>query len=136
MALSRVLSTKEEGWSGRLLHVAAVREVNDHGVAAAKERIPEALPVAVMQDAVPPVAAGVLGDHHHVDWELSGCMWQLLKFVKEVAERLHDQSVRRFNGDETHAWEELLKARANQRLLLLVKDNAYRDQLTRGRRVS
>ena len=55
-------------------------------------------------------------------------MWQLLKFVEEVAERLHDQSVRRFNGDETHAWEELLKARANQRLLLLVKDNAHRDQ--------
>ena len=84
-----------------------------------------------MQDAVPPVAASVLGDHHHVDWELARLVWQLLEFVEEVAERLHDQPVRRLNGDETYAWEELLKARANQCLLLLIKDNAHSDQLTR-----
>ena len=77
------------------------------------------------------MAASVLGDHHHVDWKLTRLVRQLLKFVEEVAERLHDQPVRRLNGDETYAWEELLKARANQRLLLLVKDNAHSDQLTR-----
>ena len=58
-------------------------------------------------------------------------MRELLKFVEEVAERLHDQPVRRLNGDETHAWKELLKARANFKLFLLIKDNAHGDQLTR-----
>lgn len=51
----------------RLLHVAAVWEVDDHRVAAAEQRIPEALPVAVVEDSIPPVTTGVLGDHHHID---------------------------------------------------------------------
>lgn len=50
-----------------LLEVAAVRNVEDHRVASAEQRLAKALPVAVMQDAIPPVSTGVLGDQHYVD---------------------------------------------------------------------
>jgi len=48
-------------WGGSyLLEVAAVRNVEDHRVASAEQRLAKALPVAVVQDAIPPVTAGVL----------------------------------------------------------------------------
>jgi len=55
----------------RLLHVPAVRKVHDHRVAAAEQGVPEALPVAVMEDSIPPVAPRVLWNHHHIDRHLA-----------------------------------------------------------------
>ena len=67
----QVPSEKGGKGSSRLLHVSAVRKVHDHRVAAAEQRVPEALPVAVMEDSIPPVAPCVLWNHHHIDRHLS-----------------------------------------------------------------
>ena len=55
----------------RLLHVPAVRKVHDHRVATAEQGVPEALPVAVVEDSIPPVAPRVFRNHHHIDWQFA-----------------------------------------------------------------
>ena len=81
----------------RLCHAgAAVRNVEDHRIAAAEQRLAQALPVAVVQDAIPPVPAGVLRNHHHVDAAL--LRWQVrilaLDLIEIVADRLHWRRLR------------------------------------------
>ena len=93
----------------RLFEVAAVRNVEDHRVAAPEQRLAKALPVAVMQDAIPPVSTSVLGNKHHVDAAL--LCWQvpifIFNLVEVVADRLHDGAEWRLNGNQADAREEV-----------------------------
>ena len=79
-----------------------------------------------MQNAIPPVSAGVFRNHHHVDAAL--VCWQVLilglNLIKVVADRLHDGAERRVNCHEPYAGEERFEARAHLTLLFVTKDHA------------
>ena len=87
-----------------------------------------------MQDAIPPVSTGVLGNQHHIDAVL--LCWQMriliLNLVEVVTDRLDDGAEWRLNRDEAYAREEGFEALANLRLFRGIKHDAHGGQLACG----